>query len=139
MHRNLPRIVDQGGDPPCWAHLIDESPDDGLLIDLDALSTGEGDGVTWSLPHGGDLDANLIRLGPRAAIEEHRNDDVDVLVVVQSGTGEIVVGDSVREVARDQLMLIPRGSRRAIHASEHGLVYLSIHRARGPLTVRPRR
>lgn len=72
---------DVGGDAPCWAHLFadatvhdDAVHDDahagaavaaasGIVVDLGATDTRGRDGVVWSLPHGGDLDANLVRLG----------------------------------------------------------------------------
>lgn len=53
----------------------------------------------WSLPHDADLDANLVRLEPHARIDTHRNTEVDVLVVVRGGSGELVV-DGVRGSAR---------------------------------------
>jgi quercetin dioxygenase-like cupin family protein len=107
------------------------------LVDLGAVPTGGGDGVVWSLPHGGDLDANLVRLGPHAAIGEHRNDEVDVLVYVQSGSGELTVADEAHPLSGEHLALIPRGRRRSIRAGSRGLVYLSIHRRRDGLALRP--
>src|SRR5438105_12935497 len=109
--------------------------DDVLLVDLGAVSTGDVDGAVWSLPHGGELDANLVRLGAGAAIDEHCNEEVDVLVLVRSGDGEVVVGGKAHQISRGHLVLIPRGSRRAIHAGGHGLIYMSIHRRRGPIPL----
>ncbi len=108
------------------------------VTDLGAVPTGGGDGVVWSLPHGGDLDANLVRLGPGAAIGEHRNDEVDVVVYVQSGSGELVVDGGLQALAGETLALIPRGRWRSIRAGNHGLTYLSIHRRRSGLTLEPR-
>jgi quercetin dioxygenase-like cupin family protein len=109
------------------------------VTDLRAVPTSGGDGVAWSLPHGGDLDANLVRLGPAGAIGEHRNDEVDVLVVVQSGRGELVVDDEVLPLAPEHLALVPRGRRRSIRAGSEGIAYLSIHRRRDGLRLQPRR
>jgi quercetin dioxygenase-like cupin family protein len=106
------------------------------VTDLGALPTWGGDGVVWSLPHGGDLDANLVRLGPDAAIGEHRNDEVDVLVYVQSGTGELVGDGRVQRLSGQVAALIPRGSRRSIRAGTRGLTYLSIHRRRDGLALK---
>ena len=80
-------MSDLGGDPPCWAHLVEElsesggAPDPGWFADLGAVS-GSG-GAVWSLPHGGDLNANLVRLDASGRIGEHINDDVDVLLFVR--------------------------------------------------------
>ncbi|MEZ5246028.1 MAG: hypothetical protein R2707_13095 [Acidimicrobiales bacterium] len=136
-------MSDLGGDPACWAHLFDEGdddsgidglPDGALTVDLGAARVGGG-GVIWSLPHGGDLDANLVRLDPDGAIGEHVNNDVDVLMFVQSGAGQVYIGETRRDVASDHLVLIPRGARRSITAGSSGITYLSVHRRRSPLGI----
>jgi len=129
------RDIDEGGEAPCYAHLIEAEGDDAVLVKLGDLLQADGDGAVWSLPANGDLNANLVRIGPNAGIDAHRNSEVDVLVLVRSGAGEIVVDGRVSSVAADDLMLIPRNSTRAIRAGERGLVYVTVHRARGPLTV----
>lgn len=105
-----------------------------VVADLGGTTTDSG-GVVWSLPHGGDLDANLVRLRPGGQIAEHLNDEVDVLVFVQSGNGELVIDGEVHPLRGDVLALIPRGARRQMTAGPFGVTYLSIHRHRGPLTV----
>jgi quercetin dioxygenase-like cupin family protein len=109
------------------------------VCDLGAVPVVGGDGARWSLPHGGDLDANLVSLGAGSAIDEHRNDEVDVLIYVQSGSGELTVDGEVHVVEGGWLVLIPRGTCRSMRASNRGLVYLSIHRRRDglQLTARP--
>ena len=135
-------MSDLGGDPPCWAHLVEElsesggAPDPGWFADLGAVS-GSG-GAVWSLPHGGDLNANLVRLDASGRIGEHINDDVDVLLFVQSGGGELGVGDRRQHLAENHLVLIPRGAPRQLIAGPDGITYLSVHRRRGPLDVRAR-
>jgi mannose-6-phosphate isomerase-like protein (cupin superfamily) len=89
----------------------------------------------WSLPHGGDLDANLVRLEPGGCIGEHVNDDVDVLVFVRSGTGQLGLGETLVDLASDHLVLIPQGVRRSITAGPAGITYLSVHRRRAPLGI----
>ncbi len=130
-----------GGDPPCWAHLLDEDDDDAstpdigaLVVDLGKDRMGSG-GAIWSLPHGGDLDANLVRLDPGAGVGSHINNDVDVLVFVQAGTGELIVDEQPRQLGTDHLALIPKGSQRSIVAGDAGITYLSIHRQRSPLGI----
>jgi quercetin dioxygenase-like cupin family protein len=110
---------------------------DGVVTLTDLLRSG-GDGVAWSLPaHAShDLNVNLVQLGPHASVDAHRNDEVDVLVIVRAGAGEIVVDGRVTPIVADQLMLVPRNSTRAIRAGADGLVYLTVHRARGAMTVR---
>lgn len=133
-------MSDLGGDSACWAHLFDERDGEaksvrgGLVVSLGEVKE-RGNGAVWSLPHGGDLDANLVRLEPDASIGEHINDEVDVLVFVQSGNGSLHLEDDRVDLASDHLALIPKGARRSVTAGPTGLTYLSVHRRRGPLSI----
>ncbi len=108
--------------------------DDPLILDLGSVPAGSG-GAIWNLPHGGDLDANLVRLDPGQAIGAHINDDVDVLLVVQSGTGDLEIDGQIGQLGADHLALIPKGSRRSIVAGPSGIAYLSVHGRRSPLGI----
>jgi quercetin dioxygenase-like cupin family protein len=128
-----------GGDPACWVHLVGDldegsGPERPMRVDLSRLAS-QGSGAVWSLPHGGDLDANLVRLGPAEAIGEHVNGEVDVFVVVWDGSGELVSEEWSAALHAGVVVLVPRGVGRSIRAGESGLRYLSIHRRRGPLTI----
>lgn len=133
-------MSDQGGDSGCWAHLFDERDGEaksvrgGLVVNLGEVKE-RGNGAVWNLPHGGDLDANLVRLEPYASIDEHINDEVDVLVFVQSGTASLHLEDDRVDLASDHLALISKGARRSITAGPTGITYLSVHRRRGPLSI----
>ncbi len=133
--------ADLGGDPPCWAHLFDDHADEAatrdcppLVVDLSDPPQGP-EGAIWSLPHGGDLDANLVRLDPESGIGAHVNNDVDVLMFVQCGTGGLTVDGRERGLDADHLALIPKGSSRSIVAGPRGMTYLSVHRRRSPLSI----
>lgn len=135
---------DEGGEAACLLHVVGDQPADApahglpVRIDLGALPTGGASGARWSLPHGGDLDANLVRLEPGDAIGEHVNDEVDVLFVGQTGAGEVVVDGRQLAVGPGVVVSIPKGAARSIAAGADGLSYLSIHRARTGLAVRRR-
>lgn len=126
-----------GGDPACWSHLLDDEEPAGraVVADLGKVETTGAAGVVWSLPHGGDLDANLVRLGPGDAIAEHVNNEVDVLVFVQSGDGRLTIDGESHPLHSDVAAMIPRGSRRRFVGGVGGVTYLSIHRRRGPLRI----
>lgn len=137
---------DEGGDPACWAHLFDddesiaEHPPDphpigAVAVDLGGVDLRGGAGAVWSLPHGGDLDANLVHLGPRDVIGAHVNRELDVVLVVVAGRGRLAIDDASHDLRSDTLVMIPKGSRREVHAGAHGLTYLSIHRRRGSLAI----
>ncbi len=140
---------DLGGEAPCLAHLFDTDPDAGdsdtvatavaagaaVVVDAHRVGEGDGDGVAWSLPHGGDLDANLVRLHPGGAIGEHVNGAVDVAISVVAGGGRLLVDGEPHGLAAGTFAHVPRGHRRAIDAGPDGLVYLSIHRRREALAI----
>jgi quercetin dioxygenase-like cupin family protein len=147
-----PDDEDVGGDPPCWAHLFEEPEDAAgsspVVADLGALEAavtggpGGADGpggAVWSLPHGGDLDANLVRLPAGGSIGEHVNELLDVLLVVRSGSGELIVDGRRHPLRPDTVVLLPHGTRRALSAGPDGLGYLSVHRRRPAMTPRPAR
>jgi quercetin dioxygenase-like cupin family protein len=129
---------DEGGEAACWAHVVDHESAAAVVADLSLTrDTGGTGGAVWSLPHDGDLDANLVRLAPDTAIAEHLNDEVDLLLVVREGDGELTV-DGIRHRLTDSTVaLVRRGARRSIRAGGHGLVSLTVHKARGPLTLKP--
>ncbi len=106
-----------------------------VVVDLGAAEADGRDGVLWSLPHGGDLDANLVRLHPGRSIGEHVNGDVDVLMSVTAGTAELVIDGAAHPIRCGAFALVPRGSRRSVRAGADGVTYLSIHRRRSPLGV----
>jgi mannose-6-phosphate isomerase-like protein (cupin superfamily) len=109
-----------------------------VIVDLDRVDRSGGAGAVWSLPHGGDLDANLVRLGPGEAIGAHVNSEVDVLVVVVGGSGTVDIDGAIDDLRPSVVVLVPKGASRSITAGDGELVYLSAHRARGGLQIRTR-
>lgn len=107
--------------------------------DMTTLAGLAGSGAVWSLPHGGDLDANVVRVAAGEAIDEHVNEDVDVLVAVWSGDGQLTVAGESIALAPGVIVSIASGLRRSIWAGSADLVYLSVHRRRSPLSIRPSR
>jgi quercetin dioxygenase-like cupin family protein len=96
-------------------------------VDLASLAADqERSGALWRLD-GEDLQANLVRLGRGDRIQPHRNDEVDVLVVVISGRGELALGGQVHPLAPMALVHVPKGAVRAMVAVDGPLAYLSIH------------
>ena len=68
-------------------------------------------------------------------IDEHVNDDVDVLIVGWDGTAVLTLDEGSTTIRRGVVALIPRGRRRTIRAGKDGAAYLTVHRRRGPLTI----
>ena len=136
---------DLGGEPACWAHFVDEldggteardlDADDLDAVDLGDVDESGGSGAVWSLPHGGDLDANAVWLRPGDVIDEHINGEVDVLVVVWSGAGELTVDGGDVPLRPGVVVQVPKGARRGIRSGSDGLTYLSVHRRRDGLSI----
>lgn len=108
-----------------------------LVVRHDLDDTPGVGGVVWKLPHEGDLDGNLVRLAAGRSIDEHRNDDVDVFLVVRAGTGELVVDGEIHRLDPSTVALVPRATSRSITAGPDGLTYLGVHRRRAALNVKP--
>jgi quercetin dioxygenase-like cupin family protein len=108
------------------------------VADLGSVPLDGPDGVVWALGAGHDLNANLVRLAAGGTVGDHRNDEVDVLVVVLAGGGAAVVDGEVIELVADRVVAVPQGARRGFRAGAAGLLYLTVHRQRGPLQITPR-
>jgi quercetin dioxygenase-like cupin family protein len=106
--------------------------DDVPPVDLASLAAGRNRaGALWRL-NGEDLQANLVWLGQGDRIEPHRNVEVDVLVVVVAGRGELTLNDQVHQLAPMVLAHLPKGTVRSVVAVDGPLAYLSVHRRRPP-------
>ncbi len=95
-------------------------------------------GVIWTLEGSDDLNANLVRFDAGGGVEEHVNDEVDVLFVGVAGSGLVRVGGEEHGLEAGKLAFAPRGERRSTRASSDGFAYLTVHRRRGPLRIEPR-
>ena len=121
------RFARSGGDVGCEDGGM---PDAVPPVDLASLAGGGGHpGARWRLD-GEDLQANLVRLGRGDRIQPHRNDEVEVLVVVVSGRGELTLDGQVHQLAPMVVAHLPKGTVRAIEAVDGPLAYLSVHRRR---------
>lgn len=108
----------------------------GGVVDLARRISGRG--PQWGM-QSADLNATLLAWPPGEGFAEHRNDERDVLLVILDGTAVVRLDDTDRQLGDHQLLLLPRGSVRALTAGESGVRYLSIHRRRDPLLPRSRR
>lgn len=118
-----------------------DEPTARLLADLDrCLDQAAGDqrGALWRLAEPArQLDANLIRLPPGAEVPVHMEPDVDVLLLAVGGHGVLHTDTGPVELSTHTLAWLPHGSRRSITAGPDGLAYVTVHRARTGLRIRP--
>jgi uncharacterized protein (DUF2249 family) len=99
-------------------------------------ATGNAAGAVWKLEmHQRHLDANIIRLQGGAHIEPHVGPDIDVLVFVVVGNGELVTSLGTVPLACGDVVWLPRRSERSFHAGPDGLSYLTVHPRRPALQV----
>jgi quercetin dioxygenase-like cupin family protein len=127
--------LDALDDPPTRDAPLADDQRDGV-VDLARPVSGRG-------PQGGmqsvELNATLLAWPPGEGFAEHRNSERDVLLVVLDGTAVVRLDDTDHQLGDHQLLLLPRGSLRALTAGDNGVRYLSIHRRRDPLLPRARR
>ena len=107
-------------------------------VDLAALAAkGDGRGVVWSLAGVRDLDSNLVRLPSGEAMPEHVA-EIDVLLLVVAGDGEIEVEGEPAPLRAGTLIFLPKGARRHIAAGKETLAYLTAHPRREGLRIAAR-
>lgn len=63
------------------------------------------------------------------------NDEVDVLLVGVSGSGEVRINGRSHGLSGGTLIFIPKGALRSTHDNSADFAYLTLHRRRGPLKV----
>lgn len=91
-------------------------------------------GVVWSASPSG-CHANLVVLEPGGSIGTHRNDELDVLVVVLDGHGTITIDGAAVPASATTAVVVPAGAVRSVTAGPGGLRYLTIHAERRPLAI----
>ena len=95
-------------------------------------------GVEWKLEvRERDLDSNVIALAPNGGIDTHTGADVDVLIHVLSGSGQLTTEQDTIDLAPGAFVWLPRRSRRQFTAGPHGLRYLTVHQKREILPLTP--
>jgi len=92
-------------------------------------------GVVWTLEDSSELNANLVHFEEGDGIEEHVNDEVEVIVLGIAGSGVVRVEGEEHPVSNGTLTFVPRGVRRSTRSLSEDFAYLTVHRRRGPLQV----
>ncbi|KMV21867.1 DUF2249 domain-containing protein [Mycobacterium heckeshornense] len=111
-----------------------------ILVNTAEVTAIEPDvrGAVWKLEVGErDLDSNIIALAPGGGIDAHAGADVDVLIHVLAGSGQVTTEQGEIELAPGALLWLPRRSRRQFSAGPDGLRYLTVHKKREILPLTP--
>ena len=125
-------LIEQAGDEGLAALRLHESgpqPAGGPVVaDLGAAA---GQGVAWSATST-DLNVNLVAWPASGGVGPHVNAERDVLLVVLSGGGEMIVGGDSHPLAAGWTAIVPAGSERSVGAGPDGIRYVSAHLRRPP-------
>jgi uncharacterized protein (DUF2249 family) len=91
----------------------------------------DASGALWRLEaRDRDLDANLVAIPPDGSIDLHTGPDLDVLIHVVAGSGQLTVERGYRLLEPGALVWLPKRSKRQFVAGPEGLRYLTVHRRR---------
>ena len=89
-----------------------------------------------------DLDCTLLQWPAGHEMASHVNDEVDVVMTVLQGTGQLEVDEVKTLLKPGVVVVIPKGAARRIQADSKPFVYLNVHKRRRrlmPTGTRPSR
>ncbi len=109
----------------------------GYTVDLyESLATArEHAGAIWTLEQSAELNANLVRFPAGGGVDEHINEEVDVLFVGVTGSGVVEVDGHKHSLRVGTVAFVPKGARRSTRSESGDFAYLTVHRGRGPLRI----
>lgn len=86
-----------------------------------------------------DLNATILVWPVGDGPPEHVNDSRDVLYVVLEGAATLTIDGEPRELRAGDALIVEKGRRRGLVAGPDGVRYVTAHRRRGGLQIRPLR
>ena len=109
---------------------------DAVQVDAATIAS-TATGAVWG--HAGEqLNVTVLSWPAGHVVDEHVNDEREVVLVGISGSGALAVEDVEHDLRAGIVLVVPRGARRTIRAGAVGIAYVSSHRARGLLQLTPR-
>jgi len=109
-----------------------------VLVDTAQLPADAPAGAVWSIKVADrELDSNIVVIPAGQAIEPHNGADLDVLVNVLSGSGTLVTERGETPISAGVVLFLPRRSLRGFRAGDDGLRYLTVHKKREGLLLKP--
>jgi len=111
-----------------------------VLVDTTTVTAettaADATGAVWKLEaRERDLDSNIIALPPGGSIDTHAGPDLDVLIHVLAGSGQLTTERDTIDLTPGILLWMPRRSRRQFAAGPAGLRYLTVHQRRQALVL----
>jgi uncharacterized protein (DUF2249 family) len=143
-HPGSHRWEDLEAGPDAWRVRVEKLASTSLpRLLCDTATVGANSTVTgaiWKLSMTDrDLDSNIINLPAGATIEAHQGPDVDVLIHVIHGGGQLSTEVGSLDLTPGALIWLPRRSRRQLVAGSGGLRYLTVHQRRKDFSMDPQR
>ena len=110
-----------------------------IVADTTALLAGTDSttgGSIWQLEPGArDQDSNIIALPANDEIGMHVGPNLDVLILVLQGSGQLHTERNVIELEQGQLLWLPRNAHRRFVAGTDGLRYFTVHHRKPTLNI----
>lgn len=110
-----------------------------VVADANALpqdSTADPAGSVWQLAPGArDLDSNIIALPANDEIALHNGPNLDVLILILHGSGELHTELNVIALQQGALVWLPKYAQRRFVAGPEGMQYLTVHQRKPTLNI----
>lgn len=111
-----------------------------VLVNSREVSAEPGDpdvtGAVWKLQmRERDLDSNIIALPPGGTIDTHTGPELDVLIHVLAGGGQLTTESGALDLHPGDVVWLPRRSQRRFDAGSEGLRHLTVHQRRQSLVL----
>ena len=90
------------------------------------------DGAQWSYA-GPEFNLNLLVWSAGHGIEQHRNHELDVVLLGVVGFGEVTLNGMAHRLVSGGMLVVPRGATRSLRATSARWGYLSVHQPRAGL------
>src|SRR5689334_9056094 len=107
-------------------------PPENMIDIAAALRQAHNDGPIWSV-NSEQLNLNLLRLPSGDGVAAHINAELDVVLVIFEGSGELTVDGQTYPLHPGRAVVVPRGAERALRCTAGPLIYLTCHRRRAGL------
>jgi quercetin dioxygenase-like cupin family protein len=101
-------------------------PPENIIDIAAALRQANNDGPIWSV-NSEQLNVNLLRLRTGDDIAPHVNTEVDVVLIIFEGSGELTVDGVPYPLRPGRTVVVTRGVTRAMRCTAGPLVYLTCH------------
>ncbi|HTQ08992.1 MAG TPA: hypothetical protein VMI31_02865 [Fimbriimonadaceae bacterium] len=99
---------------------------------IDAYESGDGPGAAFGLETE-DLDVTVVAWPEHFLVPAHVNSEVDVAMVVLSGSGEATVDGVTYALRLGSVLVIPKGAERSIRSHSVDFRYVNTHRRKRKL------